>query len=116
MANESRADALISGRQAVTVARLTRWMGPYATLLQMLVLGLLALSISRIGLLLWQWDRVEATGILGRILVQGVRADLILLGYLLAIPLVLAPLFAHQKPPRFGNCLQPFGRQSPWFL
>ncbi len=76
MLNESRADALISGRQAVTVARLTRWMGPYATLLQLLVLGLLALSISRIGLLLWQWDRVEATGILGRIIVQGVRADL----------------------------------------
>lgn len=79
---------------AARLAQVTRWAGPYATLLQMLVLGLLILSLSRIGLIGWQWQRVAATGIVGDILVQGVRADLILLGYLLVVPLLLLPFFA----------------------
>ena len=36
------------------------------------------------------------TGILGDRLVQGVRADLILLGYLVLLPVLLAPLLAHR--------------------
>jgi len=79
---------------AARLAQVTRWAGPYATLFQMLVLGLLILSLSRIGLIGWQWQRVAATGIVGDILVQGVRADLILLGYFLALPLLLLPFFA----------------------
>lgn len=85
---------------AARIARLTRWAGPYATLLQMLVAGLLLLSISRLGLVAWQWERVSATGIVGEIIVQGVRADLILLGYLLALPLLLAPLLAQRYSER----------------
>ncbi|WP_229415789.1 LTA synthase family protein [Pseudoduganella armeniaca] len=77
---------------ASRLARLTRWAGPYATLVQMVLLGLLLLSLSRIGLVAWQWQRVAATGIVGDIFVQGVRADLILLGYLLVVPLLLLPL------------------------
>ena len=62
----------------------------------MVLLGLVALSLSRIGLVLWQWERVYAAGILGRLLVQGVRADFILLGYLVLLPVLLAPLLAHR--------------------
>jgi phosphoglycerol transferase MdoB-like AlkP superfamily enzyme len=87
-------------RTAAHLARLTQWAGPYATLLQMVVAGLLILSVSRLGLVAWQWERVSATGILGEILVQGVRADLILLGYLVALPLLLAPVLAQRYSAR----------------
>ncbi|MYN02930.1 sulfatase-like hydrolase/transferase [Pseudoduganella sp. DS3] len=66
----------------------------------MLVAGLLLLSVSRFALVAWQWDRVSATGIVGEILVQGVRADLILLGYLLVLPLLLAPVLAQRYSER----------------
>lgn len=78
-------------------SRLTRWTGPYATLVWLLLAGLAVLSVSRIALMVWQWERVKPTGIALTMLVQGVRADLILVGYFLAIPLLLAPLFAHRR-------------------
>ena len=83
------------------LARFTRWAGPYASLLQMLLLGLAILSLSRAALALWQWDRVQASGISAAMFLQGARADLILLGYFLAVPLLLAPLFAHRFAARF---------------
>eukprot|EP01114_Cavostelium_apophysatum_P010772 TRINITY_DN2488_c0_g1_i1.p2 TRINITY_DN2488_c0_g1~~TRINITY_DN2488_c0_g1_i1.p2 ORF type:complete len:685 (-),score=102.98 TRINITY_DN2488_c0_g1_i1:574-2628(-) len=87
------------------LARLTMWAGPYAGLLQMLVLGLAILSLSRLGLAAWQWDRVQATGIAGALFVQGVRADLILLGYFLVLPLLLAPLLAHRSSSKAWRVL-----------
>ena len=87
-------------RIAGRIARLTQWAGPYATLLQMVLAGLAILSVSRLGLVAWQWERVRATGILGQIMAQGVRADLILLGYLLALPLALAPFLAQRYAAR----------------
>ena len=71
--------------------------GPFAGLLYLLLVGLGLLSLSRLALLIWQWERVKATGIVFDILVQGVRADLILLGYCLAPPLLLAPLLATRR-------------------
>ena len=82
------------------LARGTRMAGPFAPLVQMLLIGLVLLSAFRIALLAWQWERVRATGIVAEILVQGVRADLILLGYFLAIPLLLVPLLAHRRSAR----------------
>ncbi len=90
---------------AAHLARATRWAGPYITLVQMLLIGLTVLSLSRVGLVTWQWDRVAATGSLAAILVQGVRADLILLGYFLAVPLLLAPLLAHRGSARLWQGL-----------
>lgn len=68
--------------------------GPYLPSLAFLVVVLLLLSSSRLGLLLWQYERVAAAGDLGIMLLQGVRADLILTGLWLAIPILLAPLLA----------------------
>lgn len=82
------------------IVRMIRWTGPYATLVQLLVLGLAVLSLSRAALILWQWERVKATGIGVEILFQGVRADLILLGYLIVIPLLVAPVLAHRSGAR----------------
>jgi phosphoglycerol transferase MdoB-like AlkP superfamily enzyme len=82
---------------AARLGKLTLWAGPFAGVLQLLLLGLVIFSLSRLGLVAWQWERVSATGIVGQILVQGVRADLIMLGYLIAVPLVLSPLLAHKR-------------------
>ena len=71
--------------------------GPYLPLLVFMVVTLLLLSASRLGLVLWQFDRVTAAADIGIILLQGVRADLIFIGLWLAIPLLLAPLLARKS-------------------
>ncbi|MES2501667.1 MAG: LTA synthase family protein [Pseudomonadota bacterium] len=69
-------------------------LGPFAPLISMLLLGLVILSLSRFGLVLWKFERVDATGKLVEILLQGVRVDIIQLSLLALIPLLLAPLLA----------------------
>jgi phosphoglycerol transferase MdoB-like AlkP superfamily enzyme len=99
-----RADTVLT-RAGARLAQLTRWAGPYAVLFQLLLLGVAILSLSRLALLAWQWDRAVATGAVASIVVQGVRADLILLGYFIALPLVLAPLLAYQKTLRIWKAI-----------
>lgn len=70
---------------------------PYRLFGQFLILGLALLSASRLMLLLWQSERVQATGQFGWLLLQGIRADLILLGMVLIIPLLLLPLSAFRQ-------------------
>ena len=77
--------------------RLSKKLGPYAPLVAMFLLGLVILSASRLGLVLWKLERVNATGKLLEILLQGVRVDIIELGLLAIIPLLLAPFLTHQK-------------------
>lgn len=74
-----------------------RFFGPYLQHAVMLLLMLLLLSVSRIGLFIWQFDRVSAAGDIGTMLLQGVRADLIFAGLWLIIPLLLAPVLAGKK-------------------
>ncbi len=69
-------------------------LGPFAPLIAMLLLGLLILSISRLGLILWKLDRVTSTGKLLEILMQGIRVDIIELSLIALIPLLLAPILA----------------------
>lgn len=52
------------------------------------VLLLLALSISRLLLVAWQWERVEAANMVSAVFTQGLRFDIVLLG-MLTVPLVL---------------------------
>lgn len=77
-----------------TIWRFSNKLGPFSPLVAMVLLGLLILSLSRIGLVLWKFERVTNTGKLMEILLQGVRVDLIQLGLMLLIPLLLAPVFA----------------------
>ncbi len=67
--------------------------GAYAPLVGLFLIGLPILFLSRIGLMLWQSNRVAATGMWANMLVQGVRADIILLGLIVILPLLIAPLF-----------------------
>lgn len=71
--------------------------GPYAPIAVFFVAGLLLLGASRAALMLWQAERVAATGIWGEMLLQGVRADLIQLGLMSLPALVLMPLFANRR-------------------
>jgi phosphoglycerol transferase MdoB-like AlkP superfamily enzyme len=94
--------AIIDQLSFVPPAASSRWgrLGPYLNVVCLLLVGLLILSVSRVALVFWQWDRVRAAGMLGEIFVQGMRADLILLGYFIIIPLALAPLLAHRRTAR----------------
>jgi phosphoglycerol transferase MdoB-like AlkP superfamily enzyme len=71
--------------------------GPYAPFLALFVAGLIALNLSRLGLVIWKLDRVEATHHLAQVLVQGLRVDIILLSLLSLIPLLLLPIFSASK-------------------
>ncbi len=72
-------------------------LGPFAPLLAMLILGLLILSSTRLGLVLWKFDRVTDTGKLAEILLQGIRVDVIQLCLIALIPLLLAPILATRQ-------------------
>ena len=61
------------------------------------LIGLPMLTLSRAALMLWQSERVAATGIWPTMLLQGIRVDIIQLS-LLALPLLLlAPLLAGKR-------------------
>lgn len=72
-------------------------LGPFAPLVAMLILGIVVLSISRFGLVLWKFERVTDTGKLAEILLQGIRVDVIQLCLTALIPLLLAPILATRQ-------------------
>ncbi|MDX1748810.1 MAG: LTA synthase family protein [Methylophaga sp.] len=78
------------------MTKLQSFFGPYLILIKLLLTGLVILSLSRLGLVLWQWDRVVAATSLPTIFWQGIRADLIMMGMLL-VPLALGmPLLVNR--------------------
>lgn len=66
----------------------------YAPLVVMFIIGLIILSASRFGLVLWKFDRVNSTGKLAEIFIQGLRVDIIQLCLLSLIPIFSLPLFS----------------------
>ncbi len=66
---------------------------PYRPLLTILLVGLVILSLSRAGLFWLYSDRVTAAGWWPFLLLQGLRADLIMLGYWNLIALLVLPIF-----------------------
>jgi phosphoglycerol transferase MdoB-like AlkP superfamily enzyme len=79
--------------------------GPYRFLFRMLLISLIFLSISRIGLLIWQYDRVAATDQLVNIIIQGIRADLIMVSLWVLFPCLIILLF---KPNQWKNAWERF--------
>lgn len=55
------------------------------------------LTLSRLLLVAWQWQRVVAAGMLQTVFVQGLRFDLVLLGMCLAVPALLFPALASNR-------------------
>ncbi|HEY9268624.1 MAG TPA: LTA synthase family protein [Methylotenera sp.] len=80
-----------------SIWQLSSRLGPFAPFVAMLILGLILLSASRIGLVIWKFDRVANTGKLVEMLLQGVRVDIIQLFLISLVPLLLAPILATQR-------------------
>jgi len=87
----------ISGKFQQYTWQVANKLGPYAPLIVMLLLGLVLLSLSRFGLVLWKFGRISATGKLAEILLQGIRVDTIQLCLLALVPLLLAPILATKR-------------------
>jgi len=81
----------------LSIWKLSSKLGPFAPLIAMLVLGLVILSATRLGLVLWKFERVTNTGKLAEILLQGIRVDVIQLCLIAFIPLLLSPILATQR-------------------
>lgn len=64
-------------------------LGPVGTLAMFFLLALVVLSLSRLGLLIWQWDRVAEVENVWRVFTLGLRLDLVLLCYLSSALLLL---------------------------
>ncbi len=58
---------------------------------------LLILSVSRVLLIAWQWQRVSDAGTVNFLLLQGLRFDVVLLGLALAVPVIAFPLLASTR-------------------
>lgn len=84
----------------LAAASLSFWqrvIGPYRLYLRFMLLALVFLSCSRLVLFAWQWQRVEQSGEPLWLLLQGLRADFILLGLMLVVPILLAPVLARKQ-------------------
>ncbi len=79
------------------VSSLKRGLGPLYPVFAVCVLNLAILSLSRIGLALWQFDRVSATDGWLVLLVQGVRVDFASMGWILLVPAVLSALLLEEN-------------------
>jgi phosphoglycerol transferase MdoB-like AlkP superfamily enzyme len=65
--------------------------GPYSCVVGFVLLGVVALGISRVLLIAWQWERVAATNSFVPMLMQGLRSDLMTLGIFAAPAVLLLP-------------------------
>jgi phosphoglycerol transferase MdoB-like AlkP superfamily enzyme len=89
----------------LSIWKLSSKLGPFAPFIAMLILGLVILSATRLGLVLWKFERVASTGKLTEILLQGVRVDVIQLCLIALVPLLLAPILATQRLFKFWQKL-----------
>ncbi len=66
--------------------RLTRAAGPLLPVLAFFLSSLVFLSLARLGLIAWKWDRVSAVSGLWPVLGYGVRMDVLLLSMVSSLP------------------------------
>lgn len=64
--------------------------------LRFIVAVLALLTLSRLALALWLWDRVERSGGLGPLMLGGLRIDVCLIGMAVVLPAVLSPWLGHR--------------------
>lgn len=66
---------------------------PLYPIFTFVLINLVLLTLSRLGLALWQFDRVSAVQGWGELFLQGVRIDIVALCYLFGVPALLTALF-----------------------
>lgn len=81
------------------MTRLKQRLGPLWPFFCFLVLNLALLGVSRLGLALWQAQRVTGANGWGPVLLQGLRVDLSTLCWLFGVPAVLTLLLAGKHGP-----------------
>jgi phosphoglycerol transferase MdoB-like AlkP superfamily enzyme len=74
--------------------QLKLWLGPFWPFACFSLLALAMLSLSRMGLALWQEDRVSAVAGWGPMLLQGIRVDFATLCWLWGVPAMFTMLLA----------------------
>mgnify|MGYP000465585051 CR=1 FL=1 len=79
--------------------------GPYQLFIKVMLTGLVILSLFRMGLVVWQWERVSAVTDLWTMFVQGVRADLIIIAMLISPIALLIPLLINRWAWPFSKWL-----------
>lgn len=78
--------------------RFKQQIGPVWVLLVFMGLGLVWLSTFRLGLVLWQFERIDSSADVLHILLSGLRVDVSSLCYLFVLPaLLILPLFLWNK-------------------
>ncbi|MBP58006.1 MULTISPECIES: LTA synthase family protein [Idiomarina] len=80
----------------VLLKKAARSLEHYHTLIVGFGLGLIILSVSRLLLFIWQFDRVTEAANIGYLMVMGLRADVVQMGYLTLPLLLFAPLFLNR--------------------
>ncbi|MGY3857829.1 LTA synthase family protein [Aeromonas intestinalis] len=76
------------------MTKIRSWLGPFWPIAVFSVIALFALSASRIGLGLWQQERVEAVNGWSQMLLQGLRVDFATLCWVWGVPAVFTLLLA----------------------
>lgn len=89
-------------------ALLKKGFGPLYPVFAVGILNLAVLSLCRIGLALWQFERVEATEGWAVLLAQGVRVDFASMGWFLLVPAVVSALILSEN--RIGRIWQKIQR------
>ena len=90
---------------------LRRLLGPTYPILIFFIINLIILSLSRLGLSIWQSDRIAAVDGWIPLFLQGIRIDVSALCWLFSIAILLSCFFVHDSA--FGRAVQFFVRL--WF-
>ncbi len=61
------------------------------------IINLIIFTLSRLGLAIWQADRVSAVAGWGQLFLQGLRMDIVALCYLFGVPALFTVLFHHSQ-------------------
>ena len=61
------------------------------------IINLIIFTLSRLGLAIWQADRVSAVEGWGQLFLQGLRMDIVALCYLFGVPALFTVLFHHSR-------------------
>lgn len=97
----------IRQKPSLLLAKIKHILGPLWLSVLFLLISLALLSLFRVGLSIWQYERVTSIEQLTTILVSGLRVDVSTLCYLIAIPLLISIM---------GYLIQRLNTIAQWFV
>ncbi|MDW7645848.1 MAG: LTA synthase family protein [Desulfuromonadales bacterium] len=91
--------------------RFVKFLGPLLPIVAFFLTALSFLSLARLGLMAWKWDRIMAVDGLWTVLGYGLRMDVVLLCYAVSLPVLVALLLPGRKA-----ALRPWRKILPTWL